>query len=353
MRLLLYSPAFHPSVGGLEAVVALLAEGFARRGHEVVVVCRTPSPEPDRFPYRVVRSPGARELLALARWCEVFFQANVSLKGLWPLAVVSRPWVVSHHSWYRGEDGRRSVRDQLKRRLLSRAALSIAVSEAMARDLATPPAATRSIVIGNPYRDDLFRRLPGIERDRDLVFVGRLVSDKGADVLLAALGELAGRGQRPGLTLIGGGPEEPRLREQAVALGLVPQVRFAGPLAGEALVEELNRHRVLVAPSRYHEPFGLVALEGIACGCAVVGTAGGGLPEAIGPCGMTVPNGDPSALASALAALLASPERLAGLQAEAAAHLAKHSADRVVDAYLAAIEGALQDVRDRPMGMRS
>ncbi len=349
MRLLLYSPAFHPAVGGLETVVSLLAEGFARRGHQVVVVCLTRSPEPDRAAYRVVRRPKARELFALTRWCEVFFQANVSLKGLWPLALAPRPWVVSHHSWYRGGDGRRGLRDRLKRRLLSRAALSIAVSEAMARDLATPPAASRSIVIGNPYRDDLFRRLPGIARDRDLVFVGRLVSDKGVDVLLAALGELARRGLRPGLTVIGGGPEEPRLREQAQGLGLVPRVRFAGTLAGEALVAELNRHRILVAPSRYHEPFGLVALEGIACGCAVVGTAGGGLPEAIGPCGVTVPNGDAGALADALAELAAAPERLAELQAAAAAHLAKHSADRVVDAYLEALRGVLE----RPTGKRS
>ncbi len=342
MRLLLYTPAFAPSIGGLETVMAILAEGFAGHGHEVVVACRTdPGEEPEPRAYRVVRHPAAGELLALVRWCEVFFQANVSLKGLWPLAFVRRPWVVSHHSWYCRTDGRVAWQDRLKRRLVRRARLSIAVSEAMARDL--QPA--RSVVIGNPYRDDLFRLQPEVRRDGDLVFVGRLVSDKGADVLLAALAELAGRGPelRPGLTVIGSGPEAPRLAAQAEALGLLPQVRFAGALTGEALVAELNRHRILVAPSRYHEPFGLVALEGIACGCAVVGTEGGGLPEAIGPCGLTVPNGDPIALATALAELLTAPERLAAFRAAAPAHLAPHTAARGVDAYLAAITRAAEE----------
>lgn len=339
MRLLLYTPAFAPSIGGLETVMAILAEGFAERGHEVVVACRTDAGGgPERSGYRVVRHPSVRELLALTRWCEVFFQANVSLKGLWPLALFRRPWVVSHHSWYCRTDGRVAWQDRLKRRLVRRARLSIAVSEAMARDL--QPA--RSIVIGNPYRDDLFRLQPDARRDGDLVFVGRLVSDKGADVLLAALAELGRRGPRPGLTVIGSGPEAPRLTAQAEALGLQAQVRFAGALTGEALAAELNRHRILVAPSRYHEPFGLVALEGIACGCAVVGTEGGGLPEAIGPCGLTVPNGDPVALATALAELLTAPERLAAFRAAAPAHLAPHVAARVVDAYLAAIARAAE-----------
>jgi glycosyltransferase involved in cell wall biosynthesis len=272
------------------------------------------------------------------RWCEVFLQQNVSLRGLWPLLFVRRPWAVSHHSWYCRSDGRIAWQDRLKRRLLRHAAVSIAVSRAVAADLATPATpATPAIIIGNPYRDALFRLLPGVERSQQLAFVGRLVSDKGVDVLLDALALLAVRGLAPRLTVIGDGPEAPRLREQAARLGLSERVELVGTKTGEELVQLLNEHRILVVPSRYNEPFGIVALEGIACGCLVVGSAGGGLAEAIGPCGFTFANGDAAALADLLERLLRDPAAGRDRLAHAEAHLARHRARTVAAAYLAAL----------------
>ncbi len=339
MRILIYSPAFLPGVGGLEIVTAHLAGQLQRAGHEVTVATTTPDQTAgqtaDALPYRVVRDPSARELLRWTRWCDVFYQANVSLRGLWPLLLVRRPWVVSHHSWYRRSDGRIAWQDRLKRGLLRFAASSIAVSQSVADHLDTP-----SVVIPNAYRDDLFRRLPEVERTGDLVFVGRLVSDKGADLLLDALARLAAEGLRPGLTMVGDGPEAPRLREQAARLGIAGQVELAGTRTGEELVEILNRHRILAIPSRYDEPFGIVALEGIACGCVAVGSAGGGLGDAIGPCGETFRNGDAADLARVLGRLLRHPESHAGYLRQAGEHLARHSAERSAAAYLREIEGA-------------
>ena len=62
---------------------------------------------------RIVRRPSLLELLRWTRWCDVFHQANVSLRGLWPLLLVRRPWVVSHHSWYCRSDGRITWKDRL------------------------------------------------------------------------------------------------------------------------------------------------------------------------------------------------------------------------------------------------
>lgn len=335
MRILVSSPAFLPLVGGLELNVANVAEQMARLGHEVVVVCRTPAQEEDRFPFRVVRRPGPLALVRWTRWCEVFHQANLSLKELWPLAFVRRPWVVSHHSWYRQPDGRIGWRERLKRRLLARAEGSIAVSSVIAADLEVP-----SEIVLNPYRDELFRVLPGAERRRELAFLGRLVSDKGADVLLDALALLAAEGIAPRLSVIGDGPERQALERQAAALGIAARVDFLGTRTGEELVRLLNEHLILAVPSRYREPFGIVALEGIACGCVVVGSADGGLAEAIGPCGETVPNGDAPALARAIAALLASPERRAARLAAAPAHLAAHRAEAVARRYVEVLEAA-------------
>jgi glycosyltransferase involved in cell wall biosynthesis len=337
MKILVYSPAFLPQVGGLEINTANLADRFQRAGHQVTVVTTTPGGEEDGgLPYHVVRNPSPIELLRWTRWCDVFHQANVSLRGLWPLLLVRRPWVVSHHSWYCQSDGRITWRDRLKRWLLRFAASSIAVSQAVADDLAIP-----SVVIPNPYRDDLFRRLPDRARTGDLAFVGRLVSDKGVDVLLDALALLAAEGLRPRLTVVGDGPEAPRLREQAARRGLSEQIDFLGTRTGEELVQILNRHRILVVPSRYNEPFGIVALEGIACGCVVVGSEGGGLKEAIGPCGDTFRNGDAADLARVLDSRLRHPEMDAACLEQGPAHLARHSARRMAAAYLREMERAV------------
>jgi glycosyltransferase involved in cell wall biosynthesis len=329
VRVLVYSPAFLPWIGGLELVTADLAARLQRAGYEVTVATTTPGDGGGEPSYRVVRDPSPRELLRWVRWCDVLYQANVSLRGLWPLLLVRRPWVVSHHSWYRRTDGRVAWQDRLKRWLLRFAASSIAVSQAVADDLAVP-----SVVIPNAYRDDLFRTLPDIERTEDLVFVGRLVSDKGVDVLLEALALLVPQGLTPRLAVVGDGPEAPRLREQAQGLGLADRVDFLGVRTGEELVRLLNRHRILVVPSRYDEPFGVVALEGIACGCVVVGSQGGGLKEAIGLCGPTFRNGDAVDLARALALLVRQPELRQGYRAHAAAHLARHTPGVVTAAYL-------------------
>ena len=141
---------------------------------------------------------------------------------------------------------------------------------------------------------------------------------------------------------MGDGPELENLQRQAASLGITDQVTFAGTLTEEPLVRTLNRHRIMVVPSRLAEPFGVVALEGIACGCALIGSARGGLPDAIGPCGLFFPNHDASALASRLRLLLDDEALCERLRAEAPAHLARHSAESIATRYLEVFDRALR-----------
>lgn len=334
MKILTDSRAFLPMVGGLELTIADLAARWIELGHEVVVLTRTPGEHGEL--YRVVRRPPRTMLLRLVRWCDVFHQANVSLRGLWPLLFVRRPWVVSHHTFYRRPDWTIGWQDLLKCRLSRYAAASIAVSSAVAADLPGP-----STVIGNPYRDDLFRELAHVPRERDLVFVGRLVQEKGADLLLDAMALLASEGLRPGLTVVGDGPERTALEAQTHRIGVAGQVVFTGTLRHETLVKMLNRHRVLVVPSR-HEAFGVVALEGIACGCAVVVSDADGLPAAVGKCGVTFPSGNVASLARAIGQLLGDPGRRQSLLESAPEHLDRRTSRVVAARYLEAFEAALR-----------
>lgn len=331
MKILLGSHHFFPSIGGIETVTNLLAREFVRLGHEVRVVTQT---EGDGdFPFTVIRRPGPLELLRHLRWCDVFLQNNISLRTLWPLLFVRRPLFITHQTWITNPDGSTGWQHRLKRFVL-RFARSFAISNAIAATLPVP-----SIRVGNPYDDQVFKESPIEERHRELIFVGRLVSDKGARVLLDALKLL---GSKPGLTIAGDGPERAALEKQVADLQLESQVDFVGRQHGEQLAKLLRQHQVLVVPSLWQEPFGIVALEGIACGCVVVGSAGGGLGEAIGPCGLTCPNGDAIALAKAIAGILASPDERARLRQPAPSHLARFTPRHVAGIYLEAMEKALR-----------
>ncbi len=336
MRILFASVPYRPSVGGIETVTSVLVAHFHRAGHELVLITRTPFEGADPEPFRVIRNPTAAQLWGLARWADVVFHNNISLHWAWPPILLGKPWIIAHHTWIPREGPHRWA-GRLKRLALSRAT-NISVSRAMADSLPV-----KSQVVPNPYDNRTFVQIPGIPKTRDLVFLGRLVSDKGLPVLLGALRILAQEGRYPNLTVIGCGPEEVGLRELTKSLGLVQQVDFVGKREGPCLVELLNRHSILVVPSVWEEPFGIVVLEGLACGCIPLVAQSGGLPEATGGCGVVFPKGDAQGLAQRVSRLLDDEAELARLRAGASHHLATHAPERVADAYLAVVEDALRN----------
>jgi len=273
------------------------------------------------------------------------YQNNIELGSLWPGIGLRKPLVISIHTWLRGPDGRRRPVDLLKKFVLGRAGRVVCVSEALRRDTFA-----KAEVVPNPYDERLFRKLPGAVRDRALVFLGRLVSDKGADLLVEAFARLAAdrelqnacalMGTAWHLTVVGSGSEKAALQSQVVARGLSDRVEFCGALAGEALVSILNRHRVIAIPSRWREPFGMVALEGMACGCVPIGSDGGGLPDAIGDAGLTFPRGSIEGLVVGLRRLFLEPNLQDDLRVRAQAHLARHHRDAICSRYLEILQAA-------------
>jgi glycosyltransferase involved in cell wall biosynthesis len=325
INVLLWSHSFHPNIGGIETMTEILAREFTAQGHHVTVVTRTieAAEHASAFPFTVIRAPSYLELVRLVRQCDVFVHNHLSLKVAFPLLLYRRPWVVVYHCLYptSGLQG-------LLQRFSSRFALNIACSKALA-DRIRP----QCRVISNAYDNVLFQNVQNV-RDRELIFVGRLVKDKGVQVLLDALVLLRAEGIRPRLSVVGTGPDSGFLAARCQELSLSDQVEFAGKKAGQALAALLNRHQILVAPSLVWESFGIVALEAIACGCTVVACEGSGLAEAIGPCGVTVPPGDAYALAGALSRLLRSPETWPQYHQSAPEHLRPHAAAAVAGVYL-------------------
>jgi glycogen synthase len=332
VKILFSSYLFDPSVGGIESVSKILAQKFAATGNNVHVITQSPGEPIPAATYELTRRPSINEIFRLLGRCDIFFQNNISLRSLIPALLLRKPTLVVHQTWLQNVHGGIGWQNHVKQALL-RFVTNVAISKAIADRLSTD-----SLVIGNPYDETVFRLQPNIAREETIVFVGRLVSDKGVDLLLRALELLKCDGLTPDLTIVGSGPEENNLRKLAGELGLDRQVTFAGQKSGTVLAEILNRHRILAVPSRWAEPFGVVALEGVACGCVVVGSQNGGLKEAIGPCGVIFENGNVTAMANQLKRMISEPELRATLSQDASDHLAKFQSETIAAAYLSLMQ---------------
>jgi glycosyltransferase involved in cell wall biosynthesis len=337
LKLLLHT-RFYPNVGGVETVALLLASEWTTAGESVTVVTdvRPDAVTTAGFPFPVRYRPHAGEWIRLLRSHDVFIHFNISLRALWPLALVPRPFIAVHHGFYIVDrSGRRDWREKLKIWIAKRATKNIAVSRAIASAIKIP-----CVVIPNPY-EPAFVSDEKRARSHELIFVGRLVSDKGVNVLLEALAIIGDRGLRPLLTIVGDGPERASLETLTRNLSLDAQVTFTGSKSQREIADLLRHHTILVVPSVIAEGFGVVALEGIASGCAIIGSNSGGLPEAIGPCGLTFPSGDAIGLAEKIEQLLTDKVRVTELLAHSREHLAAHHPTHVAQQYVKVFRDAL------------
>ncbi|WDS36899.1 glycosyltransferase [Pseudoxanthomonas sp.] len=190
----------------------------------------------------------------------------------------------------RGSDIR--VRDVISRHLTRRvvrgARRLLVVSEDLGRLAVTRygAEASRVCVIANGCDAATFhlasqaaaRQALGIAPDAELVlYVGRLVPEKGLRELLAAVRELATRRPKLQLVLVGGGPMQAELG--ALAAGAA-NVQLAGPLAPEAVAQWMAAANLVTLPS-YSEGHPNVLVEALACGRPVVATNVGGIPEVV------------------------------------------------------------------------
>ena len=338
MKILFTSHNFHPDIGGIESISFILAHYFVASGHSLRLVTQSigdSKVDLTLFPFLVLRRPSPQELLSSYSWADVVFQNNLEVRQLWVNLLTRKPLFIALHTWLRSVDGRRGITNILKQAALHSASRVVAVSESIRKDTFG-----NSIVIGNPYRSDLFRVLPDVVKKPAIVFLGRLVSDKGVDLLLRAYADL----DKPlwPLSIIGTGPEQNLLEILAEELGIRNSVAFLGALQGEPLVRALNQHQLMVVPSRWQEPFGVVALEGIACGCIVLASDGGGLPDAVGPAGLLFKRGDQADLTAKLECLIADGYLRSMLRSQAPGHLAKFQEDVVCNRYLNYLERLVQ-----------
>jgi len=232
--------------------------------------------------------------------------------GLWAGAAAARisshlsvPYVLTEHftgfqreavfSWrqplveegYRNAEGLAAVSTSLKRTLVE-------------KNLA----ATSAITVHPNLAPTSFFSLPPSPRPSPppfrFVTIARLVPQKNVSGLLCAFAEVEGAVSDSTLTVVGDGPKQAALEQEAHRLGITDRVTFQGQLDRKGVRAVLWDAHAFVLPSR-HETFGVVLLEAMATGLPVVATASGGPEDLVTPdVGFLVPPSAPEALAEAL-----------------------------------------------------
>ena len=205
----------------------------------------------------------------------------------------------------------------------------------------------RISVAGSGVNTTTFRPRPGFDGVPDgplrVLYVGRLDRNKGPDIAADAVLELRREGRPVSLTIAGGrwwfGPAEdpdPYVRLLRAKAALV-EASLLGHVDRAGLPAVYREHDVVCVLSRSNEPFGLVVLEAMASGCAVVASDRGGLPEACGGAALLVPP-SVAAVTAALRELVREPETLARLKRMALDRSASAPWSRTASTVLATVD---------------
>ncbi len=336
MKIIQYCPAYRPSVGGLEFVVHTLGRELVQLGHSVRILTQQTGTWNDDAELGVIRAPSLSHQLMVIKWADAVISHQDTLGLAWPLALVRKPSLMMIHVTPQRRRGpARLLMSLIVKRCGMKAASRYLAGEV--EELFGVPCG----VLPNPYDSRHFYPFPhGEPRPIDIVFVGRLAMVKGVDIFVEALRDLAEQGVRPTVQIIGDGEERRGIEGLIMKHKLGGHVKLLGNLDGVQIGDTLRRAYCLVVPSRY-EPFGIVALEGRACGCQLVVTETGGLPEAAGHSAVVVQRGNVKALAGGLARVL--EQRKEGskeLRSEAPPldGLETHRPSNVAKCYLAALQ---------------
>jgi glycogen(starch) synthase len=311
MRILILASSYHPHIGGVETVVRDLATGLRSMGDRVLVVTNL---WPGTLPFievvdavTVVRVPmvipgrtaGITTLVKLAvsnimlTFVMLLFRPAiiniqcVGPNGYWGKRLVGQyrtPLVVSTHGERTNDSSGfyLSLHNAMRYSdLITTSNAVVCVSEVSATEsmVGVDLSSTKISIIPNAIS---VSAVPYAETERyvDISFVGRLVPEKGIEVLLRAIRTLKQDNPNLSVMICGDGPSREQLEMLVEEWGLQGCVEFTGHLDRDEVTSVLQKSKVLVLPSR-KESFGIVLIEAANAGCAVVATRTGGIPAIV------------------------------------------------------------------------
>jgi glycogen(starch) synthase len=357
MRILFWSETFWPRIGGVENLAARLLPALRLRGYQFAVVTWENLKSPDEIRYQgipVYRYPffsqgrqgslpsmveGRRQVAQLKQQfapdlVHVNSYGHSVLFHLNTTSAHPAPVLVTLHQALPDEP---VAHDSLLGHLLRTADWVTTCSNAVlthARRL-VPEIISSSSVIHNGIEMPALEPRPIPLDPPRILCLGRLVPEKGFDLAVAAFGVVLHRFPSARLVVAGDGPQEGKLKQQTIDLGLAHCVEFVGGVRPGKVADLIAQATLVLIPSRL-EGFGLVALEAGSMARPVVATCVGGLPEVIvhEETGLLTESENSEALAEAIELLLEQPEKAERMGRAARERAQKEFGwERHVDAY--------------------
>lgn len=282
MKIVIATHGFLPSIGGVSTNVSILARGFVAAGHDVSVVALNAGPS-EGYGHAVYRQPDPVTLFRLYREADLLILSNLALKLIYPLLFIRRTFALRHHS----ESAFRLSKSPLSGDALRRAVLSRARHFMTSAYVGRRSGFSRYVVthpFANPQHitADIINP-PG--KRAGALYVGRLEPEKGLFWMLDRWPSIREALGLESLRIVGVGSLAEALK-QRIASGQLPGVKYVGGLQRAETAVEMGRAAYILVPSLWEEPFGAVALEGVAAGGITILTDRGGLPETTGDLGV-------------------------------------------------------------------
>jgi glycosyltransferase involved in cell wall biosynthesis len=350
MRLLLYTHPFAPQVGGQETIVMQLAQGLVRHASsaqsgklELTLITSAPANGMNDvgFGFQILRRPKFSTILREIREADVIHLAGPLFFPMILGLALRKAVVIEHHGFQaicpngqlflepdqkpcpghfmarrfskcircNSAHGKLRSRAMLlltfpRRWLCQRVSVNILPTEWLGTLLKLHR--MRTIVHGLPATGALPARDFGPEIPT-FMFLGRLVTSKGARVLIEAAQQVKATGAKFRVVIIGQGPDRVTLEKLVQDRDLEDWVQFRGYVPAGELQENLAKATAIVMPSIAGEVFGLSAAENMQYGRLLIVSDIGALAEVVGDAGMKFAPGDAAGLARCMESAIANP----------------------------------------------
>ena len=384
MKIALFASAFYPHLGGVEELVRQLAHALKRAGHDAFIVTeRWPRDLPEfeeieelrvyRFAFRTLSggslSNRARAAASLAltgasirravaeivqkEGADLVHVQCVSSNARYALPTAKTlglPLVVTLQGelnmdaaqiFQKQESARQLMRDALQNADFITGCSGQTVQEA--EEFLGQPFGERGQVVFNGICLADFENVAPYEHPRPYILgIGRHVEQKGFDILIQSFARLVEGGDTStDLILAGDGARHEDFKQLSASLKLDGRVHFVGRADRPKAVSLFKGCAFFVLPSR-HEPMGIVNLEAMAAGKAVVASRVGGVPELVfdGENGLLVEAANVDSLFGALKFLVENPQLAARLGANGAERVQQFDWDAIAAQYLDVYERA-------------
>ena len=332
MRVLHFVPLFWPNLGGIETLLMNSLPILKQNGYEFIILTSTNRHSPDPidnykgipiYRYPIISTIRNHNIGMQIRILRNMIKLKQEFKpdlvhfhfGGYPLSyfhlrtknAYKAPTLVTLHASIIGIP---TAENTTTGELLNGAAWVTAVSDSMAEDaIKTRPDLKRKLSrIYNGVTAPQFTPSPPASPARLLAY-GRMVREKGFDLLIDAFGEIIKHHPETRLTLAGDGPARCDLERLTAHHGLKKEIEFTGWIEHNKIFELVDKSTAVIIPSRWREPFGLVAVEAALMKRPVVAAKTAGLAEVVKDeiTGLLFDNNNSKELARAILRLLSDP----------------------------------------------